>query len=59
MEQENEDGSVTIPLDLDDTTLLMLMKEAHKVNMTFNQYIARALEQFIAEQNSKCTHNTE
>lgn len=59
MEQENEDGSVTIPLDLDDTTLLILMKEAHKSNMSFNQYITRALEQYIIELEAKCTHNKE
>jgi hypothetical protein len=38
------DKRVSIPVDLDDDTMLKLMKMAHEADMTFNDFVAQILE---------------
>jgi hypothetical protein len=40
---EEYDERVVIPLDLPDDVLLILMKEAHAKDITFNQYLAECI----------------
>ena len=44
---EEYDPRVELPLDLTDAEFLILAKKAHEADMTFNDYVARALEQAI------------
>lgn len=41
------DGREEIELDLSDEELLVLMKLAHEADLTFNQFVERALTEFI------------
>jgi hypothetical protein len=40
---EEYDTSIVVPLDLSDDELFVLMKLAHKADITFNQYIEHAI----------------
>jgi hypothetical protein len=42
-----EDNRVEIPLDLTDAELLMLFKQAHKLDMTFNDFIEDVLREYV------------
>lgn len=41
------DGRVEIPLDFSDEELLVLFKQAHEADLTFNQFVERALTDFL------------
>jgi hypothetical protein len=41
------DGREEIPLDLTDEELLKLFKLAHEADLTFNQFIEKALTEFL------------
>ena len=43
------DERISIPLDIPDDELLVLMKAAHEADMTFNDFVLRALKMKIAE----------
>jgi hypothetical protein len=42
-----EDNRVEIPLDLSDEELLVLFKQAHEADVTFNQFVERVLTEFL------------
>ena len=44
------DNRVTVPLDLDDATMLQLCMEAHKRDITLNKMIEQILEMAIAKE---------
>lgn len=44
---EEYDTRVSIPIDLDDETLLILMKNAHEKDITFNEYVGTLISEFI------------
>lgn len=44
---EDYDTGVMIPLDLSDGELFILMKHAHKLDITFNQLVTNVLEKFV------------
>ena len=44
---EEFDKRVQMEVDLDDATILMLAKEAHKRDITMNKYIEEVLQHFI------------
>jgi hypothetical protein len=41
------DNRVEIPLDFSDEELLVLFKQAHEADLTFNEFVERALTQFL------------
>ena len=41
------DGRVEIPLDFSDQELLTLFKLAHEADLTFNQFIEKALTEYL------------
>lgn len=41
------DNKVEIPIDLPDSELLVLFKQAHEQDITFNQFVERALMEFL------------
>lgn len=41
------DNMVEIPLDFSDAELLVLFKQAHEADLTFNQFVERALTEYI------------
>lgn len=41
------DGRVEIPLDFSDEELLVLFKQAHEADLTFNQFVERALTEYL------------
>lgn len=46
---EEYDDRVSIPIDLPDKQLLLLMKMAHERDMTFNQFVEQALRHALEE----------
>lgn len=41
------DNRVEIPLDFSDEELLILFKQAHEADLTFNQFVEKALTDFL------------
>ncbi len=41
------DNKVEIPLEFSDQELLVLFKQAHELDLTFNEFVERALLQFL------------
>ena len=41
------DNRVEIPLDFSDEELLILFKQAHEADLTFNQFVERALTEYL------------
>jgi hypothetical protein len=41
------DNRVEIPLDFSDEELLILFKQAHEADLTFNQFIEKALTEYL------------
>ena len=41
------DNRVEIPLEFSDQELLTLFKQAHELDLTFNEFVERALTQFL------------
>jgi hypothetical protein len=41
------DNRVEIPLEFTDEELLVLFKQAHAADLTFNEFVERALTQFL------------
>ena len=41
------DNRVEIPLDFSDEELLVLFKQAHEADLTFNQFIEKALTEYL------------
>lgn len=46
---EDYDDRIAIPLDLPDDVLLILMKDAHAKDMTFNQYITELIKEKLKQ----------
>ena len=46
---EEYDDRIAIPLDLPDEVLLILMKEAHQRDITFNQYLIELIEEKLLQ----------
>lgn len=46
---EEYDTRVSVPLELDDKELFELMKQAHKNDVTLNDYVQRVLHSYIME----------
>ena len=44
---KTSDGMVEIPLDFSDAELLVLFKQAHEADLTFNQFVERALTEYL------------
>lgn len=44
---EKADNRVEIPLDFSDEELLTLFKLAHEADLTFNQFVERALTEYL------------
>ena len=42
-----KDNRVEIPLDLSDEELLVLFKQAHECDMTFNNFVEKALKDYL------------
>jgi hypothetical protein len=42
-----DDNRVEIPLDLTDAELLVLFKQAHEADVTFNEFVERVLVEFL------------
>lgn len=49
MNYEDYDERVSIPIDFDDSELLVLMKMAHERDMTFNEFVEDAVRRSLAE----------
>ena len=49
------DPRIQIPLELEDAELLVAMKAAHELDITFNQYMERALLKVISDTQPKNT----
>jgi hypothetical protein len=43
------DNRVEIPLDFSDQELLVLFKQAHECDLTFNQFVEQALVKFLEQ----------
>lgn len=43
------DNRVEIPLDFSDEELLVLFKQAHEADVTFNEFVERALIQYLEQ----------
>jgi hypothetical protein len=41
------DNRVEIPLDFSDEELLVLFKQAHEADLTFNQFVEKALTEYL------------
>lgn len=41
------DNRVEIPLDFSDEELLILFKQAHEADLTFNEFVEKALTDFL------------
>ena len=41
------DNRVEIPLDFSDEELLILFKQAHEADLTFNQFVEKALTEYL------------
>ena len=41
------DNMVEIPLDFSDEELLVLFKQAHEADLTFNQFVEKALTEYL------------
>ena len=41
------DNRVEIPLDFTDEELLILFKQAHEADLTFNQFVEKALTEYL------------
>jgi hypothetical protein len=50
---EDYDTRIVVPVDLEDDVLFELMKEAHKQDITFNQYMQDIVKTAIDEQDEK------
>jgi hypothetical protein len=50
---EEYDDLVTIPIDLTDEELIMLTLEAHKLDVTLNEYVMMFLENYVEQNNGK------
>jgi len=46
---DDYDTRVTIPIDISDEDLLKLMKQAHELDMTFNNYVEMVIENMLGE----------
>jgi len=46
---EDYDTRISVPLELEDDVLLALMKEAHKNDLTFNEYVEDVLAKVLAD----------
>jgi hypothetical protein len=44
------DNRVEIPLEFSDQELLVLFKQAHEADLTFNEFVERALTEFLERQ---------
>jgi len=42
-----DDNKVEIPLDFSDEELLVLFKQAHEADLTFNEFVEQALVKFL------------
>jgi len=49
---EEYSTDISVPIDLPDELLLFAFKAAHEENMTFNDYVNRALRNLIDEYNA-------
>jgi hypothetical protein len=49
MNGEEYDDRVAIPLNLPDDVLLILMKEAHEKDITFNQYLTEIISEKLKQ----------
>jgi hypothetical protein len=49
MNGEEYDDRVAIPLDLPDDVLLILMKDAHEKDITFNQYLTEIISEKLKQ----------
>jgi hypothetical protein len=43
------DNRVEIPLDFSDEELLVLFKQAHEADVTFNEFVERALIEYLEQ----------
>ena len=43
------DNRVEIPLDFSDEELLVLFKQAHEADMTFNNFVEKALRDYLEQ----------
>ena len=43
------DNRVEIPLDFSDEELLVLFKQAHEADMTFNAFVEKALREYLEQ----------
>ena len=43
------DNRVEIPLDFSDEELLVLFKQAHEADITFNEFVERALIEYLEQ----------
>mgnify|MGYP000161805290 CR=1 FL=1 len=43
------DNRVEIPLDFSDAELLVLFKQAHEADMTFNDFVEKALKDYLEQ----------
>lgn len=43
------DNRVEIPLDFSDAELLVLFKQAHEADLTFNDFVERALRDYLEQ----------
>jgi hypothetical protein len=43
------DNRVEIPLDFSDEELLVLFKQAHECDMTFNDFVEKALKDYLEQ----------
>lgn len=47
---EEYDDRISIPLNIDDAALLLLMKEAHRLDMTFNEFVTQVISDAVARE---------
>lgn len=52
-----DDNRVEIPLDLTDAELLVLFKQAHEADVTFNEFVERVLTEFLERHTDDQIHN--
>jgi hypothetical protein len=51
------DNRVEIPLDFSDAELLVLFKQAHECDMTFNDFVEKALKDYLEQLENDNLHN--
>ena len=51
------DNRVEIPLDFSDEELLVLFKQAHEADMTFNDFVEKALVDYLEQITNDNLHN--